>query len=209
VLGGLMKRIHGPIYEHRLGVLVRELLPALRAGDRVLDVGCGGGALGAAILSAPGRPAGLVVEGLERVPRGGEPIVVHAYAGGVMPMADESYDVVILADVLHHERAPASLLRECARVSRRLLVIKDHKVEGFWSWCRVSLMDWAANAPHGVPCLYRYNSLAQWHAVPGAVGGELEREWTGLDLYPGWWNVAFGRSLQYMAVIRTKSGGGR
>jgi hypothetical protein len=40
-------------------------------------------------------------------------------------------------------------------------------------------------------------------------GGELEREWTGLDLYPGWWNVAFGRSLQYMAVIRTKSGGGR
>jgi len=207
VLSSLMARVHKPIYEHRLRVLVSQIVPRLRPGDRVLDVGCGNGTLGAAITADAACPAGVTVDGLERVARGGEPIKVHAYDGRVMPLDAKSRDVVIVADVLHHEEDPDRLLRECARVSRRLIIVKDHRVRGTLSRWRVSLMDWAANAPYGVPCLYRYNTLEEWHAQPRRIGVSVESELTSMDLYPGLWNPVFGKTLQYMAFWRTDKTG--
>jgi len=203
VLSSLMARMHRPIYEHRLRVLVGEILPRLRPGDRVLDVGCGNGTLGAALTADPLCPPEVTVEGLERVVRGGEPIRVHAYDGKTMPMPDKTFDAVIVADVLHHEEQPERLLRECVRVSRRLVIVKDHRITGPLTKARVSLMDWAANAPYGVPCLFRYNTLDQWRAQPAMFGAAIEHELTSMDLYPGLWNPVFGKGLQYMAFWRT------
>ncbi len=198
---GLMRSMHAPIYQRRLQVLVAEVLPALRPDDRVLDVGCGNGTLGKALLDASGAPAGLVVEGLERHRRGGEPIVVHAYEGGTLPFADGAYDVVIVADVLHHEPQPEALLRECARVAKRLVIVKDHRAEGWFSKARISLMDWAANAPYGVRCLYDYPSLAGWRDRAARAGLRPSRELDRMNLYPAGWNLVFGGRLQYMAFL--------
>ncbi|MDX2132116.1 MAG: class I SAM-dependent methyltransferase [Planctomycetota bacterium] len=205
MLGRLMRAMHAPVYRRRLEVLVREILPALRPNDRVLDVGCGNGTLGRALLDAPGAPPGLVVEGLERVRRGNEPIAVHAYDGGAIPFAARAYDVLIVADVLHHERAPEALLRECARVAGRLVIVKDHRVEGWFSQARVSFMDWAANAPYGVPCLYEYPSRAGWTERARRSGLRAERELHRMDLYPPGWNLVFGGRLQYMAFLTPES----
>lgn len=202
LLTPVMRAMHKPIYESRMRELVRVIVPHLREGDRVLDVGCGNGTLGRAIMNAPGCPKGVVVEGLERAVRGGEPITVHPYDGVTMPMADGSYDMVIVADVLHHEPDPERLLRECRRVSRRLVVIKDHQVAGLLAQQRISFMDWAANAPYGVPCLYRYNTPAQWQQVPVSLGMKVEAEHAGMNLYPAGWNLLFGRRLQYMVFLR-------
>src|ERR1044071_1297130 len=154
----LLASLHAPIYEARLRVLTGIILPHLRVRDRVLDVGCGSGTLGAWLRSeAASRRLDVEVSGLERLPRGGEPIGVTSYAGGRFPYADRTFDVVIVADVLHHEAQPLALLRECVRVSKRLLVIKDHQLSGPLAKMRVSLIDWAANAPYGVQCLFQYN----------------------------------------------------
>lgn len=197
-----MKRLHAPVYASRLAELVRRITPHLRPGDKVLDVGCGYGALGRAIMDSPQCPKGVDVRGLERVKRGGEAIPVDAYDGVTIPSPDGSFDAVILADVLHHEADPHRLISECARVSRRLLVIKDHKVEGPLARQRISLLDWAANAPYGVPCLYRYNTADEWSQWKRRHDLRPEAELHALRLYPFPYNLVFTSRLQYMGVFR-------
>jgi ubiquinone/menaquinone biosynthesis C-methylase UbiE len=197
-----MQAMHGPIYRSRLAELVGRIVPHLNEGDRVLDVGCGNGTLGRALMDAPNCPKGVVVEGLERVARGGEPIKVHAYAGGRMPFDDGAFDAVILADVLHHEPHPEQLLDECRRVSRRLVIIKDHQLKGFLAKARVSFIDWAANAPYGVPCLYRYNTQQQWGEVPARHRLEAVEVLSSMKVYPPLVNLLFGGSLHYFGVLK-------
>lgn len=201
-----MAAMHRPVYESRLRALVKLILPHLREGDRVLDVGCGVGTLGKALMDAPGVPKGLVVEGLERHVRGGEPITVHGYEGGRMPFADAAYDVVILADVLHHEAVPDELLRECLRVSGRSLIIKDHQIRGPMAQARVSFIDWAANAPYGVKCLYRYHTREEWVSMAQRMGARVIAEHQSIKLYPMGVNFVFGNKLQYMAVWQVSAG---
>jgi len=195
--------LHRPIYESRLRELTRRIVPHLRPSDAVLDVGCGVGVLSSSLLQHPDCPQGVRIEGLERAPRGGEPIPVHSYGGGEFPFEDNAYDIVILADVLHHDANPDRLLRECVRVASRLLIVKDHQVRGVAAQRRIAFMDWAANAPYGVPCLYRYNRPAEWAELPGRLGVRTEQEATSMNLYPPIVNAVFGRGLQYFAIYGT------
>lgn len=202
----IMHAMHRPVYEARLRELVRRIIPHLREDDSVLDVGCGIGTLGKALLDSPDRPNGLSVRGLERVKRGGEPIEVIEYEGGEIPLEDNSCDVVILADVLHHEPDFDKLLGECVRVSGRLVIIKDHAVAGPLAQSRISLIDWAANAPYGVPCLYRYNTPEEWRAIHDRFNLEPTEELTRMNLYPPIVNLLFGRRLQYFAALQSAAG---
>jgi SAM-dependent methyltransferase len=141
------------------------------------------------------------VEGVESVKRQGELIKITAYEGTRMPWDDGAFDAVILADVLHHDHDPERLLRELARVSRRLVIIKDHLREGFLAWHRISLIDWAANAGYNVPCTYRYNNLAEWRQKIGRVGSGYIEERTSIDVYPPVINELLGKGLHYFAVF--------
>lgn len=196
----LMTAMHRPVYAARRRALIRCIASHLREGDRLLDVGCGEGTLAAALLADPACPPGVTAAGLERAPRGGEPIDVIAYDGGPMPLGDDAADVVLIADVLHHEADPHALAAECVRVARRRLIVKDHQVRGVLAQQRISLIDWAANAPYGVPCLYRYNTPAQWRDFRTRHGLELIEEHDGMRIYPPLVNLMFGGSLHYLAV---------
>lgn len=118
-----------------------------------------------------------------------------------MPFANASFDLVICADVLHHEEREDELLRECARVARRAVMVKDHARDGLFAQSRISLMDWAANAPYGVVCLYRYHTLAQWRAMFTRCQLRMLKEMHPLPLYPAGWELAFGGRLQYIAFV--------
>jgi ubiquinone/menaquinone biosynthesis C-methylase UbiE len=156
----LLRRLHAPVYEKRLAVLCDLLGAHLTAGESLLDVGCGSGQLAARLAARHG----VAVEGLEIQPRGECLIPVTAYDGMAFPFGDDAFDSVLLADILHHEPEPARVVREAARVARKRVIVKDHKLDGPMAWPRISFIDWAANAGYGVPCLYRYYSNAR-HAA--------------------------------------------
>ena len=197
-----LRYLHPPVYKMRLQSLHQEIVPILHAGDQVLDVGCGSGALGKAIIDSPQCPPGVDVTGLEKFRRGNEAAFVEFYDGQRIPYPDKSFDVVILADVLHHASDPHNLICECSRVVKRVLIVKDHKLEGFIAQQRLSFMDWASNVQYGIPCLYRYNTLEEWEKLFGQLDVEVEIELDSMKIYPSIINLFFGGRIQFMAVLR-------
>lgn len=197
----LLAAVHAPIYRKRIQVLSDLLVAQLQPDDTVLDIGCGSGLLGAAILAHPKCPVGVRVCGLETAKRGNEPIEVIAHAGGPLPFGDDEFDVVILADVLHHEVREDALLAEAARICGRTLIIKDHKPEGVLAYSRICFLDWAANNPHDVKCLYRYHDYGEWQRLFARRGLVPRWEKTSIDLYPAVFNLVFGKRLQYFAAL--------
>ncbi|MFJ8042881.1 methyltransferase domain-containing protein [Kitasatospora sp. NPDC096147] len=103
------------------------LLPELRAGQRVLDLGCGPGTITADLARLVG-PAGRVVA-VDREPQ----VLVEAAAyaaeqglgnvtfetadGHRLPYADGEFDVVHAHQVLQHVADPVAVLRELRRVT--------------------------------------------------------------------------------------------
>jgi SAM-dependent methyltransferase len=122
---------------------------ALPPGDprplSLLDVGTGMGDLPRmAVTWAARRGVALRPLGLERhgaaarlARQGGLAAVVGD--GGALPFRDASVDLVLLSQVAHHfaPRAIVRLLRECARVARRAVIVADLRRSslaalGFW-----------------------------------------------------------------------------
>ena len=120
-----------------------------------------------------------------------------------MPWSDKTFDAVILADVLHHDHNPERLLRESVRVSRRLVIVKDHLRGGLLAQQRISLLDWAANAGYNVPVLYRYNNLTEWRGLVGKVSTRVVEERTSIDIYPPVFNRLLRKRAALLRSLRT------
>lgn len=188
-------------YLPRLEALVQHICTVVQSGDRILDVGCGYGLLGATLKQTGHN---LVVEGVESNPRGCEAIKVYKYDGKTLPFEANSFDIVVIADVLHHCRDPIQVLKECGRVAEKFVIVKDHLNNGWFSYLRICLLDWVANAPHGVPCLYKYWTLEEWQEMFEIANLKAIRVVTMLKLYHWSLNLVFGGSLHILAFTKPK-----
>jgi ubiquinone/menaquinone biosynthesis C-methylase UbiE len=102
------------------------LVPHLRAGLRVLDVGCGPGTITVDLAArvAPGRVLGIDVspdplaEARAAAERAGFAVTVEVGDVYALAAADDSFDVVHAHQVLQHLTDPVAALREMARVCR-------------------------------------------------------------------------------------------
>ncbi len=124
----LIESVHGG-YVHKRRTLVlsdwcSRLIPS---NSKVLDVGSGDGRL--AHLIADKRPD-ISIRGIDVRQRNDATILVETFDGRSIPYDENSFDVVMFVDVLHHADEPMTLLREAVRVARRAILIKDHLVEG-------------------------------------------------------------------------------
>jgi SAM-dependent methyltransferase len=186
------------IHSRRVLALARLLSNVLPASGTVLDVGCGDGLL--ASLLARKLPA-ADFRGLDVLVRSETQIPVEPFDGVQIPLADDSVDVVMMIDVLHHTEDPEVLLREAQRVAKRWVILKDHTRNGLFANSTLRFMDWVGNAHHGVALPYNYLSKAEWDQLFLRVGLTVDQWNDKPSLYGPRGDWLFGRSLHFIARL--------
>lgn len=196
---GLIETVHGR-YVHKRRTLVlsdwcSRLIPP---NSKVLDVGCGDGRL--AQLIGAKRPD-VSIRGIDVQSRNDAVMPIDTFDGKSIPYGEDSFDVVMFVDVLHHASQPMTLLEEAVRVAHQAIVIKDHIAEGTLAHLTLRVMDWVGNARHGVALPYDYWSLAKWHHVFDKLGLGINSWESHLKLYPLPADLILGRSLHFIALL--------
>lgn len=145
-----------------------HLLPLLRPGQALLDVGSGPGTITADLVAlvAPGRVTALEhtepALDLTRATLAGRGLEADLVVGDVhaLDLPDDAFDVVHAHQVLQHVADPARALAEMRRVCRPggVVAVRDSDYAGFTWWPRLpALDDWlrlyseAARANGGEP----------------------------------------------------------
>jgi SAM-dependent methyltransferase len=187
-LGKAMKSMVGFFHQHlvqqrrqeRLSQHLAELAGG-QPGLSVLDVGCGSGQIAANL----GRRLNQAqIEGVDVLVRPNTYIPVRPFDGQQLPFPDGSFDYVLLVDVLHHTLDPQEVLRECLRVSRRGVWLKDHLCNSAWDRFRLRVLDWVGNWGHGVALPYNYLSGLEWKRVFFELKVTPRRWRQRLGMYP-------------------------
>jgi SAM-dependent methyltransferase len=186
------------VFERRTRVLAELLASQIPQGASVLDVGCGDGTVASRIAEL--RPD-ISIEGVEFMVRPGCKIACRSFDGLILPYPDTSFDLCLFVDVLHHAQDPALLLREGVRVTRDLVLVKDHIKENLLDDVTLRFMDWVGNRPHGVVLTYNYQSRKQW-ATCLSMCGLQEKNWNrAIPLYPWPFRLVVGRGLHFVSLL--------
>ncbi|MCA9371997.1 class I SAM-dependent methyltransferase [Candidatus Woesebacteria bacterium] len=111
------------VFPLRWNYLVAYLSPYLQNATDVLDLGASCGRL-ANELSKKFPKIHFVGVDTHVQPKTFIPI--KKYDGKKIPFPDNSFDCVMIIDVLHHDKNPEHILKEAKRVSRKYILIKDH-----------------------------------------------------------------------------------
>jgi SAM-dependent methyltransferase len=196
----VLDAVHGGyVHRRRVRVLSDVLVDLVPRDARVVDVGAGDGLLARTIAD---RRPDLDVSGVDVLVRPETAIPVQSFDGQRLPLADKSVDAVLFVDVLHHTIDPLVLLREAKRVSRQVVLIKDHLADGWLARPTLRFMDHVGNARHGVALPHTYLRREEWQRAFDAVGLTIE-VWRGqLSLYPPVASMVFDRSLHFVARLR-------
>lgn len=125
-----------------------------------------------------------------------------AFDGMHIPFEDNSFDMVLLCDVLHHSLEPKTILGECLRVGHQVIV-KDHYQYGFFSNLILKWMDRFGNQAYGVHIPGKYFSVDSFTTLYTEAGAKMIREEKGIQLYQ---HLPIVRSLlrpkwQFWAVL--------
>ena len=196
-----MARLGSFIFEKRLKSLTEHLLKFLPPDTSLqgLDVGCGSGELA---VSVQRRRPNITIEGVDVLLREGQlPIKIAKFNGKTLPFPDKSFDFVMIVDVIHHTQNQLMLLKECQRVARQFILIKDHICGSSWDRLRLKVMDWVGNRVYNVALPYSYLSRQGWLLLYRDLGIEGSIIPIQLNCYPWPFSYVFDSTLHFISKL--------
>ena len=156
---------------------VDEIRPHIQPTDRVLDFGCGTG-----VFLALAAPLCRSITGVDISPRfvdacrelidhrGLSNADARTIEPGEVPFADETFDVVLMVDVIHHLEQPEMVLESVMRRLRpggRVLIFEPNKLNPLiWLYHALDRNEWGL-LRLGTPGAYRrmLSRLTELHSV--------------------------------------------
>jgi len=194
----IIEKIHNNfVYDRRMELLSTYFSDCLEKGSRILDIGCGDGMIDSLIM----QKAKVEIEGLDVLVRDKTYIPVTQFDGKKIPFEDNSFDTVIVIDVLHHTDNPKQLMSEMKRVAKNNILIKDHTLNGFLAKGTLKLMDYVGNSHYGVRLPYNYLTKNEWTAIFKELNLTVHIWEDELGLYPMPWTLLFDRKLHFFADL--------
>lgn len=172
---------HAPVYSWRKPIYQFVALSNLRrvwdkSHRRALDVGGGPGLLAHTIKSLFGLDHIASVDVENRFLPSLD-VETSIYDGRTLPFPDNSFECVILFNVLHHVPAPLRrpLMRECRRVAGAgPLYIKDHLSTGLLDTARLTALDLIGNLPFNGMVSASYLCAEDWRTLAHDAGYAYE-----------------------------------
>ncbi len=186
------------VYSRRMTRLTELLLPLLKDSKNILDVGCGDGKIDSYILE---QDKNVTIRGIDVLVRPDTYIDVMEYDGKTIPYKDNSFDTIMIVDVLHHTDDPKAIVAELARVSSRYVIIKDHVKSGIISYIKLRAMDYVGNAHYHVRLPYNYQTEKQWRCIFETNDLKVVSMQRHLNLYTGIFHLLFDRELHFIAML--------
>lgn len=149
-------RIFFPRYKRNLARILASLCPK---DSYVLDFGCDDGSVAAKINEY--NPS-LKIVGVDIDDHRPSVIPKKTYSGDTIPYPDDTFDVVIASDVLHHTDRIPHYMNELKRVSRKYIIIKDHATDNPFFHRLIRFTDFISNVPYGIRCSNNFLSTKKW-----------------------------------------------
>lgn len=153
-----------PTYKNKLAEYVASLC---EDGSSILDVGCDDGTVADMVMKI--NPT-LRIVGIDIQANRPSKIPRKIYDGKKIPYPDDSFDTVMVLDVLHHTKDILPVLKEINRVTRKNIIIKDHMTYGRFSRGLISFADYISNAPYGIKCAFNFPSSRRWKSYFDQLG---------------------------------------
>jgi len=160
------------LFPARTKYLLQHLPQHLTDVDSVLDVGAADGRLAHAMsgsVSASFQECDVHVPEKTLIP-------VVKTDGTTIPFDDDSFDCVMINDVLHHDTEPINILREAKRVARRFVLLKDHYFDNRLDVFGLRVMDFIGNYPYGIRLPYNYLSIQTWNGMFDVLGLRIQSQ---------------------------------
>lgn len=142
----------------RWKLLKKHLSPYFGKSKTILDIGSGDGGLANEIQ----KEHRVKITGVDPHPQSKTFIPVIAFDGKTLPFADETFEMTMISDVLHHDKNPQMILREAKRVSKKYILIKDHYWTNSIDFSLLKWTDYLGNASYGVNLPYNYLTMVGW-----------------------------------------------